>query len=131
MPPIMILSDRRNHFINTFLFPRSGDVRSLVLEVVDILGALLLIVGELSDGPIVKLGDLLVTIEDGGNGLQRRLSEGLDDEEVAEDGFELCDSSESVEAKMVISGESNSQPTRRRRQCSTTELRKEQAIPSA
>ena len=63
-----------------------------MLEVVDILGTLLLAVqGELVDSPLVELGDLLVTVKDGSDGLQRRLSESLDDEEVAEDGFELYD----------------------------------------
>jgi len=62
-----------------------------VLEVVDVLGALLLVVGKLGNGPLVELGDLLITIEEGGDGLQGRLSESLDDEEVAEDGFELYD----------------------------------------
>lgn len=62
-----------------------------MLEVVDVLGALLLVVGKLGNGPLVELGDLLITIEEGGDGLQGRLSESLDDEEVAEDGFELYD----------------------------------------
>ena len=62
-----------------------------MLEVVDVLGALLLVVGKLGNGPFVELGDLLITIEEGGDGLQGRLSESLDDEEVAEDGFELYD----------------------------------------
>ena len=135
MPLIMILSDRRNHFMNTFLRPtRLGDVRSLVLEVVDILGTLLLAVqGELVDSPLVELGDLLVTVKDGSDGLQRRLSESLDDEEVAEDGFELYDGRKRVSwCRMRKSrGESNLQPTRRRKQCSTIELQKEQAISSA
>jgi hypothetical protein len=135
MPLIMILSDRRNHFINNFPRPtRLGDVRSLVLEVVDILGTLLLAVqGELVDGPLVELGDLLVAVKDGGDGLQRRLSESLDDEEVAEDGFELYDGRRGVSWCRVrkLRGENNLQPTRRRKQCSTIELRKEQAISSA
>ena len=107
-----------------------------MLDVVDVVLLLLVVrrvVSQLLDGPVVQLLDLLVSIEDGSDGLQRRLSESLDDEEVAEDGFELYDGRKRVSwCRMRKSrGESNLQPTRRRKQCSTIELQKEQAISSA
>lgn len=43
---------------------------------------------QLLDGPVVQLLDLLVAIEDGSDGLQRRLSESLDQVEVDEDDLE-------------------------------------------
>jgi hypothetical protein len=62
-----------------------------VLEVVDVALLLLVVrrvVSQLLDGPVVQLLDLLVSIEDGSDGLQRRLSESLDQVEVDEDDLE-------------------------------------------
>ena len=62
-----------------------------MLEVVDVALLLLVVrrvVSQLLDGPIVQLLDLLVSIEDGSDGLQRRLSESLDQVEVDEDDLE-------------------------------------------
>lgn len=62
-----------------------------MLEVVDVALLLLVVrrvVSQLLDGPVVQLLDLLVAIEDGSDGLQRRLSESLDQVEVDEDDLE-------------------------------------------
>lgn len=62
-----------------------------MLEVVDVALLLLVVrrvVSQLLDGPVVQLLDLLVSIEDGSDGLQRRLSESLDQVEVDEDDLE-------------------------------------------
>lgn len=63
----------------------------LVLKVVDIatLQLLVVVVGELIDGPLVQLLDLVVPVKDGGDGLQRGLSEGLDQVKVCEGGVEV------------------------------------------
>ena len=55
----------------------------LVLEVVDVaLQLLLVVMSQLVDGPLVQRLDLVITVKDGGDGLQRGLSEGLDQVEV-------------------------------------------------
>lgn len=62
-----------------------------MLEVVDVALLLLVVrrvVSQLLDGPVVQLLDLLVSVEDGSDGLQRRLSESLDQVEVDEDDLE-------------------------------------------
>ena len=62
-----------------------------MLEVVDVALLLLVVrrvVSQLLDGPVVQLLDLLVSIENGSDSLQRRLSESLDQIEVDEDDLE-------------------------------------------